>query len=292
MALRFDNDFLKKLEYLHILSKRVFAGQFRAERIARKRGSGLEFADHRPYALGDDFRHIDWRAYQRLDRLLLRMFEEEQDMPVYLFIDTSRSMAEGNPSKLDYACHVAAALCYIGLSHLDRVAILTWKDKLDAETPTRRGKGQIFRIFDFLTALEPQGRTDLAESIRAFCARRKQKGVAVVMSDFLDPSGHEAGLNALRYFQHDVFLVHVTSRNDADPAIAGDVRMVDSESGDARDVELTPTLINAYRRAWQHHVESLQAYCGKYDLGYVRTPVEEPFEDTILQVFRQGRFLA
>ena len=93
MALRFDNDFLKKLEYLHILSKRVFAGQFRAERIARKRGSGLEFADHKPYTAGDDFRHIDWRAYQRLDRLLLRMFEEEQDMPVYLFVDTSRSMA-------------------------------------------------------------------------------------------------------------------------------------------------------------------------------------------------------
>jgi uncharacterized protein (DUF58 family) len=292
MALRFDNDFLKKLEYLHILSKRVFAGQFRAERISKKRGSGLEFADHRPYSMGDDFRHIDWRAYQRLDRLLLRMFEEEQDMPVYLFVDTSASMAEGNPSKLDYACHVAAALCYVGLAHLDRVAILTWRDRLDAETPSRRGKGQIFRIFDFLTALQPEGKTDLAESIKAFCARRKQKGVAVVVSDFLDPSGHEAGLNALRYFQHDVFLVHVTSKNDADPAVAGDIRMVDSESGEARDVELTPTLLHAYKRAWQQHIDSLQAYCAKYNIGYVRTPIEEPFEDTVLQVFRQGRFLA
>ena len=122
MALRFENDFLKKLEYLHILSKRVFAGQFRAERITKKRGSGLEFADHKPYTAGDDFRHIDWRAYQRLDRLLLRMFEEEQDMPVYLFIDTSRSMAEGNPSKLDYACHVAAALYHHILQRDDTLA--------------------------------------------------------------------------------------------------------------------------------------------------------------------------
>ena len=292
MALRFENDFLKKLEYLHILSKRVFAGQFRADRITKKRGSGLEFADHKPYTAGDDFRHIDWRAYQRLDRLLLRMFEEEQDMPVYLFIDTSRSMAEGTPSKLDYACHVAAALCYIGLAHLDRVAILTWKEKLDAETPTRRGKGQIFRIFDFLQALEPDGKTDLAGAIRAFSARRKQRGVAVVISDFLDPSGHEAGLNALRYFQHDVFLVHVTSKHDAEPAVAGDIRMVDSETGESRDVELTPTLLHAYTRAWQAHVDALAAYATKYNIGYVRTPIEQPFEDTILQVFRQGRFLA
>lgn len=290
--LRFDNEFLKKLEYLHILSKRVFAGQFRAERVARQRGSGLEFADHRAYARGDDFRHIDWRAYQRLDRLLLRMFEEEQDLPVYLFVDTSRSMADGTPPKLEYAARVAAALCYIGLAHLDRVAVLTWRDRLDAEAPPRRGKGQIFRVFDFLGGLEPDGRTDMAESLRAFCARRRQKGVSVVISDFLDPSGHEAGLNALRYYQHDVFIVHVTSRADAEPPLAGDLRLVDAETGEARDVELTPGLVAAYRRAYEAHVESLERYCVRYDIGYVRTDIAEPFEDVILRVFRQGRFLS
>src|SRR5215467_86978 len=124
MALRFEDDFLKKLEYLHVVSKRAFAGQNRADRLARKRGKGLEFADHRQYTPGDDFRQIDWKAYQRLGRLLLQLFDEEQDLPIYLFIDASGSMAED--AKFDQARRIAAALCYVGLAHLDRITILTF----------------------------------------------------------------------------------------------------------------------------------------------------------------------
>ena len=109
MALRFDDDFLKKLEYLHVVSKRAFAGHNRADRLTAHRGRGIEFADHRPYTAGDDFRHIDWKAYKRLGRLLLRLFDEERDLPIYLMIDTSRSMAD--PGKFDMARRVAAALC-------------------------------------------------------------------------------------------------------------------------------------------------------------------------------------
>ena len=122
MALRFEDDFLKKLEYLHVVSKRAFAGQNRADRLTPKRGRGLEFADHRQYTPGDDFRHIDWKAYKRLNRLLLRLFDEERDLPIYLMLDASRSMAE--PAKFDMARRIAAALCYIGLAHLDRLTIL------------------------------------------------------------------------------------------------------------------------------------------------------------------------
>src|SRR6187397_3032890 len=99
----FDDEFLKKLEYLNIISKRVFAGQFKAERRARKRGTGLEFADYRQYVAGDDFRHLDWKAYMRLNRLILRLFEEEEDLPIYVFVDCSQSMTYGLPSKFDYA---------------------------------------------------------------------------------------------------------------------------------------------------------------------------------------------
>src|SRR5438045_8114015 len=132
MALRFEDDFLKKLEYLHVVSKRAFAGQNRADRLTPKRGRGLEFADHRQYAPGDDFRHIDWKAYKRLNRLLLRLFDEEQDLPIYLLLDTSRSMAQ--PEKFDQARRVTAALCYIGLSHLDRVTMTPFGASLGDES--------------------------------------------------------------------------------------------------------------------------------------------------------------
>src|SRR6478609_7561341 len=146
MALRFEDDFLKKLEHLHVVSKQTFVGQNRADRLTSRRGRGLEFADHRPYSAGDDFRLIDWKAYKRLNRLLLRLFDEEQDLPIYLMLDVSRSMAE--PAKFDQARRIAAALCYVGLVHLDRVLILPFGHGLAQEQTPGRGKGRIFRVFE------------------------------------------------------------------------------------------------------------------------------------------------
>jgi uncharacterized protein (DUF58 family) len=290
LALRFEDDFLKKLEYLHVVSRRSFAGQNRADRLARKRGRGLEFADHRGYSHGDDFRHIDWKAYQRLNRLLLRLFDEEQDLPIYLFIDTSRSMAE--PSKFDQARRVAAALCYIGLAHLDRVAILPFDEALGHESAPGRGKGRIFRVFDLLERMQPDGATDLRETFKQFAGRTRQQGLAVVVSDFLDPHGFEQGLKTLSAMGHDVFVVHVASQSDRDPGALGEARFVDVETGERRDIEVTPGLAEAYRTAWQAHADDLERFCGRYDLGYVRADAEVPFEDIVLKTFRKGRFLS
>ena len=290
MPLRFEDDFLKKLEYLHVVSKRAFAGQNRADRLARKRGRGLEFADHRGYAAGDDFRQIDWKAYQRLNRLLLRLFDEEQDLPIYLFIDSSRSMAE--PAKFDQARRIAAALCYIGLAHLDRVTMLPFASGIGDETVPGRGKGRIFRVFDLLEKMNADGPTDLREAFVSFAARDRQQGLAVVISDFLDPHGFEPGLKMLGSMGHDVFVVHVASERDQDPGAYGEVRFVDAETGDVRDIEVTPALAQAYRATWQAHAEDLERFCGRYNLGYVRAPAEEPFDQIILQTFRKGRFLA
>ncbi len=290
MALRFEDDFLKKLEYLHVVSKRAFAGQNRADRLTPKRGRGLEFADHRPYAAGDDFRHIDWKAYKRLNRLLLRLFDEERDLPIYLMIDVSRSMAE--PAKFDMARRVAAALCYIGLAHLDRLTILPFGSGLGRESSPGRGKGRIFRVFELLETLEAGGPTDLRESFKEFAARPRQMGLTVIISDFLDPGGFEQGLKILRTIGHDVFVVHIASARDRDPGAFGELRFVDVETGELREVDVTPRLASAYLRAWEAHATDLNQFCGRYDIGYVRADAERPFEEIILKAFRQGRFLA
>jgi uncharacterized protein (DUF58 family) len=290
VALRFEDDFLKKLEYLHVVSKRAFAGQNRADRLARKRGRGLEFADHRGYAAGDDYRHIDWKAYKRLGRLLLRLFDEEQDLPIYLFIDCSQSMRES--AKFDQARRIAAALCYIGLAHLDRVTILPFDQALGDETHPGRGKGRIFRVFELLERMETEGPTDLREVFMQFASRTRQQGLAVVISDFLDPHGFENGLKLVASMGHDVFVVHVASQSDSDPRSLGEVRFVDSETGEIRDVDVTPALAKAYGEAWQSHAEELEKFCGRFALGYVRADAEVPFEQIVLKTFRKGRFLA
>jgi uncharacterized protein (DUF58 family) len=303
MPLRFENDFLKRLEYLHVVSKRALAGQNRADRLSPKRGRGLEFADHRPYAPGDDYRHIDWKAYKRLNRLLLRLFDEERDLSIYLMLDVSRSMAE--PAKFDMARRIAAALCYIGLAHLDRLTIVPFGRGLGRESSPGRGKGRIFRVFDALEQLEASGPTDLRESCKVFASRPRQLGLVVIISDFLDSrrsspepnpraeaDGFEAGLKILRTLGHDVFAVHVTSERDRDPGVHGTVRFVDVETGDVREVEVTPRLAAAYVQASKAHGDALERFCGRYDIGYVQAEAERPFEDVILRTFRQGRFLA
>src|SRR5262245_59933399 len=176
----FDDEFLKKLEYLSILSKRIFAGQFKAERRTKRRGTGLEFADYRQYVAGDDFRHLDWKAYLRLNKLILRLFEEEEDLPIYFFVDVSQSMTYGKPSKLDYARRVAAALCYIGLSNLDRVHMVAYAEKIKGEVPPQRGKGRIFKIFRFLSEISPGGDTNARESFKTYCTETRRRGLSVI----------------------------------------------------------------------------------------------------------------
>jgi uncharacterized protein (DUF58 family) len=290
MALRFDNDFLKKLEYLRVVSKRAFAGQNRADRLTPKRGRGLEFADHRPYAPGDDFRHIDWKAYKRLGRLLLRLFDEERDLPIYLMLDCSRSMA--GSTKFDLARRLAAALCYIGLVHLDRITILPFGRGLGDESSPGRGKGRIFRVFELLERMEATGPTDLRESFKEFASRPRPTGMTVILSDFLDPGGFEAGLKILRTIGHDVVVIHIVSERDVEPGVLGEARFVDAETGDLREVDVTPRLVAAYRQAWASHAAELEQFCGRYNIAYVRAEAERPFEEVVLKTFRQGRFVA
>ena len=273
-----------------MVSKRAFVGQNRADRLAPKRGRGLEFADHRGYAHGDDFRHIDWKAYKRLGRLLLRLFDEEQDLPIYLFIDSSQSMRE--PAKFDQARRIAAALCYVGLAHLDRVTILPFDGELGDENQPGRGKGRIFRVFELLERMETKGPTDLREVFTEFASRTRQQGLAVIISDFLDPHGFESGLKLVSSMGHDVFVVHIASESDREPGAMGEVRFVDAETGELQDVDVTPALSRAYGDAWQAHAEDLEKFCGRYALGYVRADAEVPFDEIILKTFRKGRFLA
>ena len=184
MARRFDEAFLRKLEYLSIVARRVFGGGLRAERRSRKVGAGIEFADHRDYAPGDDLRYVDWAIYARLERLLLRLFQEEEDLHVYLLIDRSASMAASG--KLDQATRIAAALAYVGLANLDRISVVPFSSDTQPVVRPKRGRGAVLPILKFLEALEPHGSTSLLAAAEAFVRRAPRPGLAVLISDFYD----------------------------------------------------------------------------------------------------------
>ena len=288
----FDEEFLKKLELLSVVSKKLLSGQFKAERRARKIGSGLEFADYRGYVPGDDFRAVDWRAYLRLDRLILRLFEEETDLPIYIFLDASKSMGVRDSAKLDYAKKVAAALAYVGLSNLDRVSLLAFSEGILEELPAQRSKSQIFNIFRFLAAVHPETTTNAGEAFHRYFTVRRRRGLTVVISDFFDPHGVQAALDTLRYRRQDVLAIHVINPADATPELNGEITLIDSETRTRDDLTVTPALLRAYREEFDAYCDEIERYCTLYGFGYVRTVTEFPFEDLILQVLRQGRFLS
>ena len=287
----FDERFLRTLEHLHMVSRKVFAGNLRAERRTRKVGSGIEFADHRTYARGDDFRYIDWNLYGRLDRLLLRLFEEEEDLHIYILVDVSDSMAIGTPPKLHYAMQVGAALSYVGLANLDRVSIIPFSDRLIDRLPPSRGKNRIFRVFEFLRSCQLGGQTQLAECMKAFVAQNKRRGLAVVISDFYDPDGFEQGINTLRYNKFEPFVLQVYDQKEANPSLHGDLTLVDCETGDSREVTVSKALLEAYKREHEKYCAELEQFCTARAMPFFRTHTGLPFDELVLRIFRAGGFL-
>jgi uncharacterized protein (DUF58 family) len=287
----FDEQFLKTLEHLVMVSRKVFAGAIRAERRTRKVGSGIEFADHRTYSRGDDFRYIDWNLYGRLDKLLLRLFEEEEDLHIYFLIDVSDSMAIGSPIKLHYAMQVAAALTYVGLANLDRVAIIPFADRLIDRLPPSRGKNRIHRVFEFLRTAPLGGKTELAECMKTFVSQNKRRGLAVVISDFYDPDGFEEGLNTLRYNKFEPFVLQVYDQKEAAPDLHGDLALVDCETGDVKEVTVSRALLEAYQREHAKYCAELEAFCTKRATPFFRTTTAIPFDELVLKIFRTGGFL-
>jgi uncharacterized protein (DUF58 family) len=287
----FDDEFQRKLEYLAMVSKRVFSGAMRAERRTKKTGSGVEFADHRDYAPGDDFRYLDWAAYQRFDRLLIRLYEEEEDLSIYFIVDTSASMGFAGGQKLKQAKRLAAALAYVGLANLDRIAIVTATDEIEGRMPTTRGKARIFRIFRFLRGVKAEGQTDLGEAMKTFVAQHKRRGLAVLLTDLYDPTGLEKGINVLRFNKFEPFVLHVVDENDAKPDLRGDVRVYDCESGDEREVTVTAKVLERYKAAYEEYLEEARRFCSSRQVAYFRADVSVPFDELILRVFRKGGFL-
>jgi uncharacterized protein (DUF58 family) len=285
-----DPRFLKKLDYLNVVAKKLFSGAFRGERESRKRGAGTLFADYRPYATGDDLRYVDWNVYGRLGALHVKLFEAEESLELVLLLDLSRSMDFGAHHKGTVAKKIAAALGYIGLSNLDAVRIWVVRDAAPGEEFWAKGKPATTDLLRFLSLLPCGGRTDLYRAIAPSVARVRKRGVAVVISDFLDRAYAKA-LQFLLYQKFQVHAIHIVDRQECRPELDGHVRLVDLESGSRRDVEITPTLLHRYRQVLERHGRELERFCLASEIGYSRVPTDVAFDVAVLRLLRRGGVL-
>jgi uncharacterized protein (DUF58 family) len=292
---RFDERFLRKLESLvmTIRRSRMSAGMMRANRSSKRVGAGLEFADHRDYAAGDDLRYLDWNLYGRLGRLALRLFQEEEDLLIEVLVDASASMGVGDPAKLDLALQVGAALAYVGLANLDRVALSPLGDDQAPPLPPARGKGAILPILRFLNGVQADGRAGLAASVRAFLARRRRhrRGLAILISDFYDPAGHRAALDLLRHHRLEVVAIQVSAPQELAPNLRGDVELRDVETGETRELTVSPAVVAAYLRRHQTLLRELEGYCRERAIPCFTVVSDQAFDAVVLRMFRAGGLL-
>ena len=295
----FDSAFLAKLERLHLLSRRTFGGQSRAERRSHKLGSSLEFADYRNYVPGDSLRSIDWNIYGRSEKLFLKLFEEEEDLHIYLLVDVSDSMRWQardersdqplRPSKLDLARQLAGSFAYIGLSNLDRVNAHSFSGRLEDDLGLGRGKSHFHRALEFLSRLPGDaGQTDLARSLKAFGQATKRRGLVLILSDFFDPAGYEDALGFLLYQRFEIQLIQLLDPAELTPRLRGDLRLTDAESQEVYEVTVSDSLVRAYEREIEGFLDGLERFCRKRQIGYRRALTDVSFEDFVLGGLRSG----
>lgn len=286
-----DREFIARLDGLDIVSRKIFQGKMQGERRSKRRGQGVEFADHRPYAVGDDLRFIDWNTYARLDQLFLRLFLEDQDLTVHVMFDASSSMAEGTPSKEQAIRKIAAALGYIGLVNNSRVTISAFADGLVGQAANLRGRQQVRRLADFLIDSPTAGGSNFGEACRQLQAGRVGSGVMIVLSDFLFKVGYEQGLARLAGPRYDLYAVQVLSPQELAPELSGDLKLVDVEDGDAADVTVNAALLRHYKKNLAAWCGGLEQYCTKHGATYVRTDSAQPVEQLVLSLLRHKGLL-
>jgi uncharacterized protein (DUF58 family) len=276
-----DRSFLEKLERLTLHWQKSFPGLVGGRNPSRLSGPGQEFLDHRHFHHGDDLRAVNWRAYLRLEKLFLKMFQVEPRIPVRLLIDVSESMSTGSPSKLAFAKQLTAAVCYVGLVRLDSICIQPFRSSLDETFLCTGGRHRFMPAVNYLGELEPRGKTDYMTVAREFASAYPQRGLLIVISDFLDDNGAERPLQFLADFGHELFLVQVWSPEDRDPTWDGEMELIDSETGDRLEIALDEKARASYTDAFDDYSRRLSDLANRTGGRYAGVPTSMQLEDAI-----------
>lgn len=284
----FDKDFLKKLEYLDLVARRLVFGRQQAMRTSVKKGASIEFKDFREYSPGDDPRTIDWSVYARLGELYIKLFRQEEELDLWILLDTSASMDFGEPNKFDHARRIAAALAYIGLANMDSASVVPFAQELGRGRDKLRGRSRIFELLDFLTQLPAQGETDFELAARKFVTRIRKPGLVVIISDFYGLMKAQSAIDQLRFFKHQLYVIQIASPWELDPPIRGEFRLVDTETSEHEDLTVTDSMLKRYKQAFTSFSAELRSYSMKYSIGYSLADTETAFDDFVVKVLQRG----
>lgn len=284
-------EFLTQLEQFRIRCIQSFRGKLKGDRRSLNRGAGVEFSDYRLYEHGDDLRYLDWNIYARSEKLFIKLFQADEELPISILIDTSQSMQFGEPTKLDYAKQLAESLGYIALANSDRVALYTLAERLYPALPFTYGKSQFPRLQKTLMTIESSGTTRLTESFKHLATYQPQAGVVIILSDFLDSEGYTEGINWLLGRGFTLIFIHIQCIQETDPPPPGDWQLEDSETGETKEITINEETIAQYRNLQKKICDNLQHLCTRKGIGYIRILTNASIETVIMYDMTQAGIL-
>jgi len=282
-----------KLDPLMLVASRIRAGAMKGERRSIKRGTSIEFADYRNYVPGDDLRRLDWNVYARLERPTIKLLEDEEDLSVHLLLDTSASMDwQGEESgedenKLLFAQRLFSGLAYISLTSNDSLMLTAMNDRGLQHFGPVRGKGQTVPMLRYVRGLDAGGITDLNITLKDYALRVRRPGLCFILSDLFSPSGYLDGLNALLSKGFEVVILHILSQDEITPPIAGDLRLIDVETGEAQEVSVDATMRSLYQQRFDAWREDIRSECTRRGAHYLMLATDAAWEKTILYDLRR-----
>ncbi|MCR4436781.1 MAG: DUF58 domain-containing protein [Clostridiales bacterium] len=285
MSELFDSEFLKKLQRLVINSRIVLSEGMGGNRKSRSKGSSVEFSDYREYAASDDFRRVDWNAYGRFEKLYIKLFMEEREAPVHVFLDTSKSMDWGEPNKSVASRRLAAVLSYISLSNYDTVSLTSIGSRMEESKASLRGKNSFKEVLDFLEKMEYGGPTDLYAAVRD-SGLKSGRGISILISDLFSQGSLEDAVKYLQFRKQEVFLCHMLAPQEVNPEINASLRLVDIETGEYRDITATSRLVKAYKNVYHKFIASTEAMCRRRGVNYIKMETTMDLDQMIKMVVR------
>jgi uncharacterized protein (DUF58 family) len=282
----FDSSFIRKLDRLALLTRRAMVGEMQGERRSPRRGSSVEFADFRPYTVGDDIRRIDWNLYARMERVFLKLFVAEEELTIHLLVDNTASMNWGDPNKFLYARRAAGAFGYIALSSLDRVTVTAFADGAGRQLPGVRGKRGALPLFDFLQKLPVGKGASLLSICRRYIQTARNAGPLLLCSDLMDSSWQDA-LRALSSRPFEITLLHTLAPQEVQPALDGDFRLIDAEGGEPVEITADLETLRRYEESFSAWRAEIESFCNGRGITYIFVNTAVPVEEFVLSNLRR-----
>ncbi len=283
---------MTRLERLRLSPRWDVTERESGEHMSSRYGASVEFADYREYHPGDDPRSIDWTLLARHDRWYVKLFRGEENLRLELHVDASTSMTFGHPTKLDYAVRLAAALGYVALHQGHWVRAAFFGHRPHRLLPPLRGKQGITRLFRFLAQAADAGPTDINGSLRQLAFQHRDSGIAVLVSDLMDPEGYASGVDALLMSSRQVVIIHLLSPEELQPEMIGHFEWVDAETGERVDISVDRDTLALYRETLSQWTAEIRAFCETRRIPYFRIATDRPLSDVVFRDLRQGGLLA